>query len=146
MFGSLLVINYLWVINSNIFSMVFVQREKYSNIRAFSVFTQTHKNKSIVNLYQKELLGCFSEDIKTWPSHNVLNWWTSNWLLCNIYVHVDSMGLYTNVNSLIFWVHYSSKKISENETALNCGFGLQLQTQLKLWFKAVSLIKLCVIM
>ena len=32
-------------------------------------FTQTHKNKSIVNLYQKELLGYFSEDIKMWPSH-----------------------------------------------------------------------------
>ena len=40
----------------------------------FSVFTQTPKNKSIVNLYQKELLGYFSEDIKMWPSHNVLNW------------------------------------------------------------------------
>ena len=40
----------------------------------FSVFTQTQKNKSIVNLYQKELLGYFSEDIKMWPSHNVLNW------------------------------------------------------------------------
>ena len=30
----------------------------------FSVFTQTHKNKSIENLCQKELLGYFSEDIK----------------------------------------------------------------------------------
>ena len=38
----------------------------------FSVFTQTHKNKSIVNLYQKEWLGYFSEDTKMWPSHNVL--------------------------------------------------------------------------
>ena len=42
-------------------------------ISVFSVFTQTQKNKSIVNLYQKELPGCFSEAIKTWPSHNVLN-------------------------------------------------------------------------
>ena len=66
----------------------------------FSVFTQTHKNKSIVNLYQKELLGYISEVTKMWPSHNVLNWLTSNWLLYNIYV--DSMGLYTNVNSLLF--------------------------------------------
>ena len=40
----------------------------------FSVFTQTPKNKSIVNLYQKVLLGYISEDIKMWPSHNVLNW------------------------------------------------------------------------
>ena len=40
----------------------------------FSVFTQTHTNKSIVNLYQKELLGYFSEDTKMWQSHNVLNW------------------------------------------------------------------------
>ena len=39
------------------------------------------------------------------------------------------------------------KKISENETALNCGFGFasQRQTQLKPQFKAVSLIKVCVI-
>ena len=27
------------------------------------------KNKSIVNLYQKELLGYLSEYIKMWPSH-----------------------------------------------------------------------------
>ena len=40
----------------------------------FSVFAQTPQNKSIVNLYQKELLGYFSEDIKMKPSHNVLNW------------------------------------------------------------------------
>ena len=58
-------------------------------------------------------------------------------MLYNIYV--DSMGLYTNINSMLFLVHYSSQKISENETALNCNFkhncnlvlGLQLQTQLK---------------
>ena len=53
--------------------MLFMQREKLFKIRVFSVYTQTHKNKSIVNLYQKELLGYFSEDIKMWPSH-VLNW------------------------------------------------------------------------
>ena len=40
----------------------------------FSVITQRHKNKSSVNLYQQELLGYFSEDIKMWPSHNVSNW------------------------------------------------------------------------
>ena len=51
------------------------------------------------------------------------------WLLYNIYV--DSMGLYTNVNSLIFWVHYSSQKISVNETALNCGFGFAIANQIK---------------
>ena len=55
------------------------------------------------------------------------------------------MGLYTNANSLLFLVHYSSQKISENETAL-AALGLQLQTQLKSQFKAVSLIKVCVIM
>ena len=27
---------------------------------------------------------------------------------------------------LLFRVHYSSKKISENETALNCGFGFAI--------------------
>ena len=109
----------------------------------FSVFTQTPKNKSIVNSYKKVLLGYFSEDIKMWPSHNVLNWQTSNLFLYDIYV--DSMGLYTNVNSVLFSVHYSSQKISENETALIAALGLQLQTQLKQQFKTVSLIKVCVI-
>ena len=40
---------------------------------------------------------------------------------CYKTLYVDSMGLYTNVNSLLVWVHYSSQKISENETAVNCG-------------------------
>ena len=48
--------------------MVFMQPEKSFKCLVsdgvFSVFTQTPKNKSIVNFYQKELLGCFSEDIK----------------------------------------------------------------------------------
>ena len=30
----------------------------------FSDFAQTHKNKSIANLYQKKLVGYFSEDTK----------------------------------------------------------------------------------
>ena len=49
--------------------MLLCNEKNYSNVSLFSVFTQTHKNKSIVNLYQKELLGYFSEDIKKWPSH-----------------------------------------------------------------------------
>ena len=65
----------------------------------FFVFTQTPQNKSIVNLYQKVLLGYFSEGIKMWPSHNVLNWETSNWLSYN--TNVDSIVLYTKVNSVI---------------------------------------------
>ena len=49
-------------------------------IKMFSVLTVfTCTKKSIVNLYQKELLGRFSEDIKMLPSHNVLKWYTSNW-------------------------------------------------------------------
>ena len=40
----------------------------------FSVFAQIPQNKTIVNLYQKVLLGNFFDDIKMWPSHNVLNW------------------------------------------------------------------------
>ena len=54
--------------------MLFSNEKNHSNVSVFSVFTRTHKNKSIVNLYQKELLGYFSEDIKMWPSHNVLDW------------------------------------------------------------------------
>ena len=49
--------------------MLFIQQEKLFKTCVFSVFRQTHKNNSIVNLYQKELLGYFSEDIKMWPSH-----------------------------------------------------------------------------
>ena len=41
------------------------------------------------------------------------------------------MGLYTNDNSLLFWVHHSSQKISENKTALNCGFGFAIANTIK---------------
>ena len=47
----------------------------------YTVFT--HAKKS---LQQNELLGCLSEDIKMWQSHNMLNWYTINWLRFNIYV------------------------------------------------------------
>ena len=48
--------------------MLFMQREKI-----FRCLVSHTKSKSIINLYQKELLGYFSEDVKMWPSHNVLN-------------------------------------------------------------------------
>ena len=41
------------------------------------------------------------------------------------------MGLYTNVNSVLFGVHYSGQKISEKETALNCGFGFAIVNTIK---------------
>ena len=44
--------------------MLFMQREKLLNDSVLSVFTQTQKNKSIVNLYQKELLGYFLKTSK----------------------------------------------------------------------------------
>ena len=54
--------------------MLFMQREKIIKMfSVFPVFSQTPQNKSIVNLYQKVLLRCFSEDIKMWPSPKVLN-------------------------------------------------------------------------
>ena len=77
-----------------------MQREKLFKCLVSLQFLHTKKIKSIVNLYQEEFLECFSEDIKMWSSHNVLNWYTSNWLLFGIYV--DGMGLNTNVNFLIF--------------------------------------------
>ena len=74
MFGTLLVINYFANYYLDyIFNGFYATKKNIQVFKAFSVFTQTHKNKSIVNLYQKELLGCFSEDIKMWPSHNLLN-------------------------------------------------------------------------
>ena len=107
----------------------------------FSVFTQTNKNKSIVNLYQKELLGYLSEDTK-W-GHLIMCW-----------IGKPVTGCYTTYILIVwadvpmlFWVHYSSQKISENETALNCGFGFAIANPIKAAdFKAVSLIKACVIM
>ena len=55
--------------------MLFMQREKIIQMfSVFSGFTQIQKDKSLVNLYQKELLGYFSEDINIWLSHNMLNW------------------------------------------------------------------------
>ena len=51
--------------------MHFMQLEKL--FKCLVSFLFLHKNKSIVNLYQKELLGYFSDYIKMWPSHNVLH-------------------------------------------------------------------------
>ena len=53
--------------------MLFMQREKlFKHLVSFQFLHTPSKNKSILNLYQKLLLGYFSEDIKMWPSHNVL--------------------------------------------------------------------------
>ena len=68
-----------------------MQREKLFKYLVSFLFLHKPPKINIVNLYQKVLLGYFSEEIKMWSSHNVLNWQTSNWLLYNIYV--DSMGL-----------------------------------------------------
>ena len=54
--------------------MFFMKREKILKCLVSFLFLHKHKNKSIVNLYKKELLGYFSEDNKKWPTHNVLNW------------------------------------------------------------------------
>ena len=75
MFGSQLVMNYFENDSLDfIFNGFYATRKINQMFIVFSVFTQTHKNKSIVNLYYKELLECFSEDIKILPSHNVLIW------------------------------------------------------------------------
>ena len=74
MFGSLIIINYFSNYQLNyIFKAVSATRKITHMFSVFSVFAQTHKNKSIINLYQKELLGYFSEDVKICPSY-VLNW------------------------------------------------------------------------
>ena len=75
MFGTLLVINYFANYQLDyIFNAFYATRKIIQMFRVFSAFAQIPKNKSIVNLYQKVLLVYFSEDIKMWPSHNVLNW------------------------------------------------------------------------
>ena len=76
--------------------MVFMQREKlFKCVVSFQILHKHTQKKNYCKFVTKKLLGCFSEDIKMWRSHNVMNG-----LLYNIYV--DSMGPYTNVNSLIF--------------------------------------------
>ena len=62
-------------------------------ILSFSVFTVLHTHtKKVYCKFASKIIGCFSEDIKVRPSHNVLNWLTSNWLLFDI-LYVHSMGL-----------------------------------------------------
>ena len=88
------------------------------------VFTHTVKNESIVNLYQKELLGCLSEDINKWRSHNECNWHSSNWSLFNIYV--DSIE-YSTVQKIFadIWSTVQSSKY-QNKTAFKiAALGLQ---------------------
>ena len=65
MFRSLLVINYYknYLID-NIFNGFYATRKIIQMFSVFSVFTQIQKNKSIANLYQKELLGCFLKTSK----------------------------------------------------------------------------------
>ena len=75
MFGSLLVINYFASYKLDYIFNAFNAMRKFIQMSSvFSVFTETPKNKFILNFYQKVLLGYFSEDVKMWPSHNVLNW------------------------------------------------------------------------
>ena len=75
MFGSLLVINYFAnYCLDYIFNAFYATRKIIQMFMIFSIFTQIQKNKSIVNLYQKELLGYFTEKIKMWLTHIELNW------------------------------------------------------------------------
>ena len=62
----------------NVFNGFSTMRKIIQLFNNFTVFKHTHKNARIVNSYQKVLLGSFSEDVKMWPSHNVLNWYTGN--------------------------------------------------------------------
>ena len=78
-------------------------------------------------MYQKELLVCFSEDIKMWPSHIVLNWYTRDWLLFNIYV--DRMDLYTNINTQVLCTLQESNHSR-----------IKLFLKLRLWVCKVSVI------
>ena len=118
MFGSLFVINYFtnyWL--DYIFNR-FYSRKKLFNCL---ISLQSLHEKNIVNSYQKELLGWFSEDFKMWPSPNVLKWHTSNWLLFNIYV--ESLGLCTML-ILRYFAYTTVVKISENKTIKIMAIGI----------------------
>ena len=66
MFGSLLVINYFANYQLDyIFNAFYATRKIIQMFSVFSVFAQKPQKKFIVNLYQKVLLGYFSEDIKS---------------------------------------------------------------------------------
>ena len=54
-----------------------MQRKKLFKCFVSLQFLQT-KKKIDINLHQKELLGCFYEDIKMCSSQKVLNFYTSN--------------------------------------------------------------------
>ena len=91
-----------------------MQREKLFKCLVSLQFLHTkQKNKYIVNLYQKELFGCFSEDMKMWPSHNVWNWCTQDVLIrrrsqqsrlpaCDVN---QSISVLTNSYSLVYILH-----------------------------------------
>ena len=108
MFGSLLVINHFsnyWLdCSTNCF---YTKRKTIQMFSRFSFYT--HKKKIYCKFVSKRIAWVFFWWHENVASHNVLNWYTSNWLLYSICV--VSMGVYTNVNSLIFWVHYSSQNI-----------------------------------
>ena len=89
----------------------------------FSIFTQPQK-KNLLQICIKK--SCFDVFLKTSKCGHLIMCWIGK-PVTGCYIYVDRMGLYTNVNSLIFWVHYSSQKISENETALNCALGFAIE-------------------
>ena len=76
-------------------------------------------------MYQKELLGCFSEDIKMSPSHKVLNWYTSKVTVLHICIKHGP----TYIPMLILWYfEYTTvfKILSENKTSFKiAALGLQ---------------------
>ena len=67
--------------------MVFIQREK--RFKGFVSLQFLHTKKYICcKFVSKRIAWVFFKDIKMWPSHNVLNWYISNWLLFNMYVDI----------------------------------------------------------
>ena len=52
--------------------MIVVQCAKLLNYNIFTLFTQSKLNKSILNLYQNDLVGYIPKVNKIWPAPTVL--------------------------------------------------------------------------
>ena len=54
--------------------MLFMERDKLLKCLVSFLFSHNPPKKIYFKFYQNVFFGYFSEDIKMWPSHNVLNW------------------------------------------------------------------------
>ena len=111
------------------FYVFYATRKMIQMFSVFSVLCTNQKKLIYCKFVSESVALVFSEDIKMWLI--IMLWIGKPVTGLHIYnICVDSMGLYyTNGNSLLFWVHYSSQKISE-WNCFSC-FGFAIANQIK---------------